>query len=60
MDLKSFITETLVQIAHGINDANVALSESEAIVNPRFVVGHGEVKDGTVYGYSPSGARSGV
>ncbi|WP_297927965.1 hypothetical protein [Metallibacterium sp.] len=56
MELKSFITETLVQIACGIDDANAALSDSEAIVNPRYVIGHGEVEDGTVYGYLVEGS----
>ncbi|WP_298188612.1 hypothetical protein, partial [Metallibacterium sp.] len=56
MELKSFITETLVQIARGIDDANAALSDSEAIVNPRYVIGHGEVEDGTVYGYLVEGS----
>lgn len=55
MDLKSFVAETLVQIAQGIDEANEKLADSQAIVNPRYVIGHGEIKDATVYGYLVEG-----
>ncbi|WP_146778654.1 hypothetical protein [Acidithiobacillus ferridurans] len=56
MELKVFISETLVQIARRIDDANVALSDSKAIANPRYVIGHGEVENETVYGYLIEGS----
>ena len=37
MDLTTFIKEALVQIARGIEQANVALGDSTAIVNPRSI-----------------------
>ena len=37
MQIHEFITETLVQIAKGIGDANEKLQSSSAIVNPRHV-----------------------
>lgn len=37
MQLHEFITETLVQIARGVGNANTQLKDSSAIVNPRHV-----------------------
>jgi len=34
MDLKEFVKESIVQIAQGIDEANSALSDSTAMVNP--------------------------
>jgi hypothetical protein len=34
MELKEFISQTLVQIAEGISEANEQLSASDAVVNP--------------------------
>lgn len=56
MDLKSFITQTLVQIAQGIDDANVAFANSEAIANPRYVVPPDGEEDNSVYGYLVEGS----
>ncbi len=38
MELHEFITETLVQISKGIENANSALQDSTGIVNPRNVI----------------------
>lgn len=37
MDLKEFIRESLVQIARGIQEANDALKDTDAIVNPNGI-----------------------
>lgn len=37
MDLKEFIRESLVQIARGIQEANNALKDTDAIVNPNGI-----------------------
>jgi len=37
MDLKEFITESLVQISEGIIDANIRLKDTSAIANPHGV-----------------------
>lgn len=37
MELKSFIKETLVQVAHGIIEANEELKDTDAHVNPNSV-----------------------
>lgn len=50
MDLQTFITETLVQIANGISEANVLLANVHAVANPRNVSPTGEA-GGTVYGH---------
>lgn len=34
MDLKDFVKESLVQISKGINEANLELSETGAMINP--------------------------
>ncbi|WP_397384350.1 hypothetical protein [Prosthecobacter sp.] len=49
MNLQQFIKETLVQIAHGINEADEAVAGIGAAVNPRDVVFDG--KDDRPYGY---------
>ena len=38
MDLATFIRESLVQIARGIDEANSALTDTSANVNPRGIV----------------------
>jgi hypothetical protein len=38
MDLATFIKESLVQLARGIEDANTALAGTSAKVNPRGIV----------------------
>jgi hypothetical protein len=38
MDLATFIKESLVQIARGIEEANTTLEQSTALVNPRNIV----------------------
>lgn len=50
MNLQEFITQALSQIARGISEADEALREAGAIVNPRHVVGAHADKD-NVYGY---------
>jgi hypothetical protein len=49
MNLQQFIKETLVQITQGIVDADQAVSETGAAVNPRDVV-HNKTGEGP-YGY---------
>ena len=48
MELKEFITESLVQIAEGIDDANAKLKGSEAFVNPNSVQAYS--KEAKAYG----------
>lgn len=48
MNLQQFISETLIQIARGVEEADKQLADSGAIVNPRHVVP--EPKAST-YGY---------
>jgi hypothetical protein len=50
MDLQTFITQTLVQIANGISDANVSLSTVGAVVNPSNVYPY-DKPGSTVYGH---------
>ncbi|MBK8676287.1 MAG: hypothetical protein IPN27_07885 [Cellvibrionales bacterium] len=42
MDLKDFVKESLVQISYGINDANIELSGTGAIINPLNVIVNSE------------------
>lgn len=49
MDLQTFISETLIQIAAGIEQANASLNNSEAIVNPKNVAVIVQ-SDRTIYG----------
>ncbi|MGN6729089.1 MAG: hypothetical protein ACTHJG_04565 [Rhodanobacteraceae bacterium] len=51
MDLKTFIRESLVQIAQGIDGARADLNASTAIVNPANVVGANGTSDSRIYGY---------
>ena len=37
MELRDFISETLIQIVQGINDAQKALKETECVINPRNI-----------------------
>ena len=53
MELKDFIRETLVQIAHGVSEAQSELAESEAEINPA-VSRRFDVKNSN-YGDSKSG-----
>ncbi|WP_028486520.1 hypothetical protein [Thiomicrorhabdus chilensis] len=48
MELKEFITESLVQIAEGIDEANSKLGSSEAFVNPNAVQAYS--KEAKAYG----------
>ena len=50
MDLQNFITQTLVQIAKGVEGASAELKDSSAIVNPRNVSGTHNANS-NVYGY---------
>ena len=50
MELQDFITNTIVQIAQGIEGAKLQLEDSEAIVNPRHVSDTGN-GDSPIYGY---------
>jgi hypothetical protein len=50
MDLQNFITQTLVQIAKGVEGASLELKDSSAIVNPRNVSGTHNANS-NVYGY---------
>lgn len=50
MDLQTFITQTLVQIANGINEANISLSAAGAVVNPSNVYPY-EKPGSTAYGH---------
>lgn len=38
MELRDFISETLIQIVQGINDAQEALKETDCAINPRDIV----------------------
>ncbi len=52
MDLKHFVTETIVQICEGVHEANEKLKGSGGIVNPQHVVGtDDDPKKSKVYGY---------
>ena len=42
MELKDFVKETLVQISQGIEEANIELNDSKAMVNPLNISGHTE------------------
>jgi hypothetical protein len=53
LELKDFVRETLVQIAHGVSEAQKELSESAAEVNPQ-VSRRFDVKNSN-YGDSQSG-----
>jgi hypothetical protein len=48
MNLQEFITESLVQIAEGIREANNRLNDKDALVNPR---GYNAEPGGHVHGY---------
>ena len=50
MDLQNFITQTLVQIAKGVEGAVTELKDSSAIVNPRNVSGT-HIENPNVFGY---------
>ena len=50
MDLKTFVKESLVEIAKGVADAEESLSDTSAIVNPRSVYVN-EKESIRVYGY---------
>jgi hypothetical protein len=50
MNLQQFISETLVQIAKGDEEANVQLKDSKAKINPRGIVTGGH-SDSAVYGF---------
>lgn len=50
MDLATFIRESLVQIARGIEEANSALVDTTAKVNPRGIVPSPK-GDSKFYGY---------
>jgi hypothetical protein len=49
MDLRTFIAETLVQIADGINDANAKLTKVGAVANPANVEPSTQ-QDANIYG----------
>ena len=38
MELRDFISETLIQIVQGINDAQEALKDTDCAINPRDIV----------------------
>ena len=42
MDLKDFVKESIVQIAQGIEEANSALEDSQAMVNPLYIRANSE------------------
>ncbi len=46
MDLKEFVKESIVQIITGIEEANLELKESEAMVNPVYVQMHSREAQG--------------
>jgi len=50
MNLKQFISETLVQIAKGIEEANTQLKDSKAKINPPGIATGGQ-HDSAVYGF---------
>lgn len=51
MELKDFISQTLVQIAEGISEANEQLKSSDAIVNPpNVLISNGSGSDRLTYG----------
>jgi hypothetical protein len=50
MNLQQFISETLVQIAKGIEEANVQLKDSKAKVNPPGIATGGE-SNSAIYGF---------
>lgn len=49
MDVREFVSATLTQIAFGVSDAQIAMRESPARVNPRLlggnIQGHGPLAD---------------
>jgi len=49
IQLQDFIRETLVQIANGINEANLTLANTNATVNPPFILS--DPKNPKLYGY---------
>ncbi|ELB2899435.1 hypothetical protein QNE73_004503 [Vibrio alginolyticus] len=51
MELNQFISTALVQIAKGIEEASEELKDSNAIINPRNVIGTNGTDDQKVYGY---------
>ena len=56
MELQQFISSALVQIAKGIESASEELGDSNAIVNPRNVIGTNGTDDQKVYGYLSEGS----
>lgn len=42
MDLKDFVKESIIQIAKGIEEANEQLKDSEAMVNPMYIITYSE------------------
>jgi hypothetical protein len=57
MQLSEFISETLVQLANGIDAANAQLSGSTAKVNPPNVYPSDEKFSTAVYGHIQKGAQ---
>jgi len=57
MDLTTFIKESLVQISRGIDEANAALEDSTARVNPRNIVPSPK-DDSKFYGYFNESAET--
>jgi hypothetical protein len=55
MQLNEFISETLVQIAKGIDAANAQLADSTAKVNPLNVYPIDEKYSSTIYGHIQKG-----
>ena len=50
MNLQQFVSETLIQIARGIEQANAGLTDSTAKVNPKGIATGGTHAD-KIYGY---------
>jgi hypothetical protein len=55
MELRDFISESLVQIANGIEAANQQLASSTARVNPANVLPYEEKYSSGVYGHLMTG-----
>ena len=51
MELQSFISKSLVQIAKGIGEAGKELEGTTAIINPECVSATAGIGDKSVYGY---------
>lgn len=57
MNLQTFISQTLIQIANGIREAEEQLTNAGAVVNPRHITGAGNNMS-NVYGHIDTKSNS--